>query len=52
MKTTFLRSGLAALACTAAVLLSAPAFAAMMNMKADLKASNEVPPVDGKAAVR
>ena len=46
MTTTFVRSGLAALA--AAVLLAAPALAASINLKADLKSSNEVPPVDSK----
>jgi len=50
MTTTFLRSGLAALACTAAVLLSAPAFAASVNLKAELKSSNEVPPVDSQGS--
>jgi len=48
MTTTFVRSGLAALACT--VLLSAPALAASINLKADLKSSNEVPPVDSKGS--
>ena len=50
MTTTFPRSGLAALACTAAVLLSAPAFAATVNLKAELKSSNEVPPVDSQGS--
>jgi hypothetical protein len=50
MTMTFVRSGLAALACTAAVLLTASAFAATINLKADLKASNEVPPVDSKGS--
>ena len=50
MTTTFLRSGLAALACTSAVLLSAPAFAATVNLKAELKSSNEVPPVDSQGS--
>jgi hypothetical protein len=48
MTMTFVRSGLAALACV--VLLSAPAFAASINLKADLKSSNEVPPVDSKGS--
>src|ERR1041385_8438230 len=48
MTTTFMRSGLGAL--TAAVLLAAPAFAASVNLKADLKSSNEVPPVDSKGS--
>ena len=50
MTTTFVRSGLAALACAAAVLLAAPALAATINLKADLKSSNEVPPVDSKGS--
>ena len=49
MRTTFARSGLAALTCTAMIALSLPAMAAMVNLKADLRASNEVPPVDSKA---
>ena len=48
MTTTFVRSGLAALA--AAVLLAAPALAASINLKADLKSSNEVPRSTAKAA--
>jgi hypothetical protein len=50
MTTSFLRSGLIALACTVTVLLSATAFAATINLKADLKSSNEVPPVDSKGS--
>ena len=47
MTTTLLRSMLAALACTVAIALAGPAMAAMVNLKADLKASNEVPPGAG-----
>jgi hypothetical protein len=43
MQTKMLRSGIAALAFAA--LLSFPAAAQMVNLKADLKGSNEVPPV-------
>lgn len=50
MPTTFLRSTLAALACTAAIALAGPSFAAMVNLKAELKGSNEVPANDSKAA--
>jgi hypothetical protein len=50
MTTTFVRSGLAALACAAAVVLSVPAFAATINLKADLKPANEVPPSDSKGS--
>jgi len=48
MKSTILRSTLAALACAGALALSTPSMAAMVNLKADLKASNEVPPNDSK----
>lgn len=44
MKSTILRSGLAALACAAALVLASPSMAAMINLKAELKASDEVPP--------
>jgi Cu/Zn superoxide dismutase len=49
MTRTFLRPTLATLACVAALAFAAPAMAAMMSMKADLKASNEVPPGNSKA---
>ncbi|MBI3704805.1 MAG: CHRD domain-containing protein [Rhizobiales bacterium] len=39
-----LRSTLAALACATALVLASPSMAAMVNLKADLKASSEVPP--------
>ena len=38
------------IACAAALAFAAPAMAAMVNMKADLKASEEVPPVDSKGS--
>lgn len=44
MTSTFLRSTLAALACTAVVALAAPAMAAMVNLKAELNGAAEVPP--------
>jgi hypothetical protein len=44
MMTPFLRSALTALACTAAIAFAAPAFAEMVALKADMKASSEVPP--------
>jgi Cu/Zn superoxide dismutase len=44
MKSTFLRPALAVLACAAALALASPSMAAMVKMKAELKASNEVPP--------
>lgn len=47
--TTTLNSTLAALACATALALASPAMAAMVNFKADLKASAEVPPNDSKA---
>jgi hypothetical protein len=40
---------MAALVC-AAVMLAAPALAATINLKADLKPSNEVPPVESKGS--
>ncbi len=42
------RSLLTALACTAALAFATPSMAAMVKMKADLKASTEVPPNDSK----
>jgi hypothetical protein len=48
MRATILRSSLTALACTALFALATPSFAANVNLKADLKASNEVPPADSK----
>lgn len=39
-----LRASLAALACIAAVALATPSIAAMVNLKASMKASDEVPP--------
>lgn len=44
MTTLFLRSAVAAFACAAALAIATPSMAAMMNMKADLKPTNEVPP--------
>jgi CHRD domain len=48
MKTRILWACLTALACTAALALAVPSMAANVNLKADLKGSNEVPPVDTK----
>jgi len=42
------RSLLAALACIAALAFATPSMAAMTKFKADLKASNEVPPNDSE----
>src|SRR5512135_2815372 len=39
-----LRASLAALACIAAIGLATPSMAAMINLKASMKASDEVPP--------
>jgi len=50
MRTTILRSSLTALACTAVIALAIPAMAANVNLKADLKGSNEVPPTDSKGS--
>ena len=48
MTSTFLRPTLAALACVAALAFASPSMAAMVNLKADLKAASEVPPGDSK----
>ena len=48
MKSTILRSSLAVLACTAALAFAPPSIAADVNLKADLKGSSQVPPVDTK----
>jgi CHRD domain len=53
MTSKYLRSTLAALACAGALALATPSFvtpalAAMVNLKADLKAADEVPPNDSK----
>jgi hypothetical protein len=48
MKSTFLRSTLTALAATCALAFATPSMAAMVNLKADLKASSEVPANDSK----
>ena len=50
MTKSFVRSGLTALACVAALALAAPAKAATVNLKADLKAASEVPPTDSKGS--
>ena len=46
----FLRSTLTALACTAAIAVAAPALAETVNLKADMKASTEVPPTTSKGS--
>ncbi|HKS85801.1 MAG TPA: CHRD domain-containing protein [Pseudolabrys sp.] len=46
--TTFARPTLIALACVAATIFAAPALAATVNLKANLKSSSEVPPTDSK----
>jgi hypothetical protein len=48
MTSTILRSTVAAIAMTGALALATPSMAAMVNLKADLKASAEVPPNDSK----
>ena len=45
MKSTFLTSTLAVFACAGALAFATPSMAAKINMKADLKAASEVPPV-------
>ena len=48
MTSIFMRPTLAALACVAALAFASPSMAAMVNLKADLKAASEVPPGDSK----
>jgi len=50
MRLPMSRPALAALACAALLAFAAPATAASVNLKAELKASNEVPPNDSKGA--
>lgn len=50
MTSTFLRSTLAALACTTAFALAGPAMAGMVNLKAELSTKNENPPGAGSGA--
>ena len=47
MRSTILRSTLAALACTAALAFATPSMAAMTNFKANLTTAAEVPPGTG-----
>jgi CHRD domain len=44
LRSTFLRSTFAAAACTIAIACAGPATAATVNLKADLKSADEVPP--------
>jgi CHRD domain len=48
MTRTFLRPTLAVIACAGALAFASPSMAAMMNMKATLSASSEVPKNDSK----
>jgi hypothetical protein len=48
MSKTILRSTLAAVACASIIAFASPSMAAMVNFKADMKASTEVPPNDSK----
>lgn len=50
MTALFRRPVLAALVCAAAFGFAAPASAEMINLKADLKASNEVPPANSQGS--
>lgn len=50
MTTSFRQPILAAFACVAVLVLAASAAAETVNLKADLKGANEVPPNDSKAA--
>lgn len=48
MTRTFLRPTLAIFACAGVLAFASPSLATMVNFKADLKASNEVPPGNSK----
>jgi hypothetical protein len=48
MTTQLLRPALAAIACAATLAFAAPSMAAVVNLKADMKASSEVPANDSK----
>lgn len=48
MKSTFLRSTLTVLAATGVLAFATPSMAAMVNLKADMKATTEVPATDSK----
>jgi hypothetical protein len=50
MKRSFLRPAMAILACAGVLTFGSPSMAEMIKMKADLKASNEVPPGDSKGS--
>jgi hypothetical protein len=50
MKTTILRSSLAALAYAGALAIASPTMAANVNLKADMKGLSEVPPTDSKGS--
>jgi hypothetical protein len=50
MKPTFLKSTLAIFACAGALALATPSMAAMVNLKADMKAASEVPPTTSKGS--
>ena len=50
MSISIRRPILAAFACAAALTFAAPAFAETINLKADLKGTNEVPPNDSKGS--
>ncbi len=44
------RSAFAAIVCVTAIFFAGPSLAAIVNLKADLKASNEVPPNNSKGS--
>jgi len=50
MTLAFSRTAVAALTCAAALALAVPAWAEMMQMKANLSGANEVPPNDSKGS--
>jgi hypothetical protein len=50
MKSKMMRSALAVLACSAALVLASPSFAETVKMKAELKGATEVPPTASKGS--
>ncbi len=50
MRSTILRTGFAAFVGATALLIASAASAAMVNLKAEMKAANEVPPVAGNGS--
>ena len=50
MKSKIMRSALAVLACSAALVVASPSFAETVKMNAELKGASEVPPITSKGS--